>query len=62
MCPPASRGHRRIAGCAYFLWRRFPNREATTGHRLGYDLLPLVALVGISAAGLLVTLSPRASA
>lgn len=46
-----------ISGCAYFLWRRFRDREATTGQRLGYDLLPLVALLAISATGLLLTLS-----
>jgi hypothetical protein len=46
-----------IAGCAFFLWRRFRDREATTGQRLGYDVLPLVALVAISVTGLLLTLS-----
>jgi hypothetical protein len=46
-----------LAGCAFFLWRRFRDREATTGQRLGYDFLPLVALVAISTTGLLLTLS-----
>ena len=46
-----------IAGCAYFLRRRFRDREATTGQRFSYDFLPLVALVAISATGLLLTLS-----
>jgi len=40
-----------IAGCAYFLWRRFHDREAMTGQHLGQDLLPLVALVAISVTG-----------
>ncbi|HET7929452.1 MAG TPA: MFS transporter [Actinomycetota bacterium] len=46
-----------VLGCAYFLWRRFRNREATTAQRLGYDFLPLIALVAISMTGLLLTLS-----
>jgi hypothetical protein len=46
-----------IAGCAWFLWRRFRDREATTGQRLGYDFLPLLALVAISVTGLLLTFS-----
>jgi hypothetical protein len=46
-----------LAGCAYFLWRRFRDREATTGQRLGYDFVPLVALVAISVTGLLLTFS-----
>jgi hypothetical protein len=46
-----------LAGCAYFLWRRFRDREATTGQRFGYDFLPLVALVAISVTGLLLTVS-----
>ena len=46
-----------IAGCAYFLWRRMHDREATTGQRLGYDFVPLVALVAISVTGLLLTFS-----
>jgi hypothetical protein len=46
-----------IAGCGYFLLRRFKDREATTGERLGYDLFPLIALVAISITGLLLTFS-----
>ncbi len=46
-----------LAGCAYFLWRRFHDREATTGQRLGYDFVPLAALVAISVTGLQLTLS-----
>lgn len=46
-----------IAGCVYFLWRRFRDREVRTGQRLGYDFLPLIALVAISVTGLLLTLS-----
>jgi hypothetical protein len=46
-----------IAGCGYFLWRRMRDREVTSGQRLGYDFLPLVALVAISATGLLLTFS-----
>jgi hypothetical protein len=46
-----------LVGCAYFLWRRVRDREATTGQRLGYDFLPLVALVAISVTGLLLTFS-----
>jgi hypothetical protein len=46
-----------LAGCGYFLWRRFRDREATTGQRLGYDFVPLVALVAISVTGLLLTFS-----
>ena len=46
-----------LLGCAYFLWRRFRDREVTTGQRLGYDFLPLIALVAISVTGLLLTLS-----
>ena len=37
-----------IAGCGYFLWRRFRRREATTGQRFAYDFVPLLALVAIS--------------
>lgn len=44
-----------LIGCAYFLWRRFRDREATTGQRLGFDFFPLVALVAISVTGLLLT-------
>jgi hypothetical protein len=46
-----------LAGCAYFLWRRVHDREATSGQRLGYDFVPLVALVAISVTGLLLTFS-----
>ncbi|HEX8134984.1 MAG TPA: MFS transporter [Actinomycetes bacterium] len=46
-----------LAGCGYFLWRRFRHREATTGERFGYDFFPLVGLVAISVTGLLLTLS-----
>ena len=46
-----------IGGCAYFLWRRFRNREAASGQRLGYDFVPLAALIAISATGLLLTFS-----
>jgi hypothetical protein len=46
-----------LAGCGYFLWRRFRDREARTGQRLGYDFVPLVALVAISVTGLLLTFS-----
>jgi len=46
-----------LAGCGYFLWRRFRHREATTGQRFGYDFFPLVGLVAISVTGLLLTLS-----
>lgn len=46
-----------IAGCAWFLWRRFRDREATTGQRFGYDFFPLIALVAISVTGLLLTFS-----
>lgn len=46
-----------LAGCGYFLWRRFHDREAATGQRLGYDFVPLVALVAISVTGLQLTLS-----
>ncbi len=44
-----------LIGCTYFLWRRFRDREATTGQRLGFDFFPLVALVAISVTGLLLT-------
>jgi hypothetical protein len=46
-----------LAGCLYFLWRRMHDREATTGERLGYDFVPLAALVAISVTGLQLTLS-----
>ena len=38
-----------LAGCGWFLWRRFRHREATTGQRFGYDFFPLVGLVASSA-------------
>jgi hypothetical protein len=37
-----------LAGCGWFLWRRFRHREATTGQRFGYDFFPLIGLVAIS--------------
>ena len=46
-----------LAGCGWFLWRRFRNREATTGERFGYDFFPLIGLVAISVTGLLLTFS-----
>lgn len=46
-----------LLGCGYFLWRRVRNRGASTGQRLGYDFVPLVALVAISVTGLLMTFS-----
>jgi hypothetical protein len=46
-----------LAGCGWFLWRRFRQREAVTGQRFGYDFLPLVSLVAISVTVLLLTLS-----
>lgn len=46
-----------LAGCGYFVWRRFHDREAATGQRLGYDFMPLVALIAISVTGLLLTFS-----
>jgi nitrate reductase gamma subunit len=46
-----------LAGCGYFLWRRFRQREATTGQRFGYDFVPLISLVAISVSGLLLTFS-----
>jgi hypothetical protein len=46
-----------LAGCGHFLWRRFRDREATTGQRFGYDFFPLVSLVAISITGLLLTFS-----
>jgi hypothetical protein len=46
-----------IAGCSYYLWRRFRDREAMTDQHFVMDLLPLVALVAISVTGLLLTLS-----
>lgn len=46
-----------LAGCGYFVWRRFHDREATTGQRFGYDFLPHIALIAISVTGLLLTFS-----
>ena len=46
-----------LAGCAYYLWRRLLDRGATTGQRFGFDMMPLIALVAISATGLLMTFS-----
>jgi hypothetical protein len=46
-----------IAGCSWFLWRRFHDREATTGQRFGFDFFPLIALIAISVTGLLLTFS-----
>jgi nitrate reductase gamma subunit len=46
-----------MAGCTYFVWRRFRDREASTGERFGYDFIPLVALIAISVTGLLLTFS-----
>ena len=46
-----------IAGCAYFLWRRFRDREAMTDQHLAHDFMPLVALLAISVTGLLLTFS-----
>jgi ribosomal protein L34E len=46
-----------IGGCGYFLWRRFRDREVRSEQRLGYDFVPLVALVAISVTGLLLTFS-----
>jgi hypothetical protein len=46
-----------IAGCAFFLGRRFRDREVQSEQRLGYDFVPLVALVAISVTGLLLTFS-----
>jgi hypothetical protein len=46
-----------IAGASYFLVRRLRDREATTGQRFGYDLVPLIALIVVSVTGLLLTFS-----
>jgi hypothetical protein len=46
-----------IAGCTIFLWRRFRDRAVIAGQRLGYDMVPLLALVVISVTGLLLTAS-----
>ena len=46
-----------IIGCAIFLWRRFRDRAVMAGQQLGYDMLPLLALLVISVTGLLLTAS-----
>lgn len=46
-----------IAGCSYYLWRRFRDREAMSDQHFAMDLLPLVALIAISVTGLLLTMS-----
>lgn len=46
-----------IAGCGYFLWRRFRDREVVSVQRFAYDFVPLIALIAISVTGLLLTLS-----
>lgn len=46
-----------IAGCVYFLWRRFRDREAMTDQHLAHDLMPIVALLAISITGLMLTFS-----
>ena len=46
-----------LAGCGFFLWRRFRDHEVASEQRFGYDFVPLVALVAISATGLLLTFS-----
>ena len=46
-----------IAGCVTFLWRRFRDRSVIAGQRLGYDMLPLLALIVISVTGMLLTAS-----
>jgi hypothetical protein len=46
-----------IGGCVYFLRRRFRDREVRSEQRLGYDFMPLIALIAISATGLLLTFS-----
>ena len=46
-----------IAGCLIFLWRRFRDRSVTSGQRLGYDMVPLLALLIISVTGLMLTAS-----
>ncbi|GJF33520.1 hypothetical protein KNE206_62200 [Kitasatospora sp. NE20-6] len=46
-----------VAGSGYFLWRRLHDRQATTGQRFGYDLVPLLALITVSVTGLLLTFS-----
>lgn len=46
-----------LAGCAVFLWRRFRDRGVLAAQRFGYDMVPLLLLVVISATGLLLTAS-----
>ncbi|MEV6521339.1 hypothetical protein AB0M43_05245 [Longispora sp. NPDC051575] len=46
-----------LAGSGYFLVRRLRDREATSGQRFGYDLVPLLALIVVSVTGLLLTFS-----
>ncbi|HEX6580752.1 MAG TPA: MFS transporter [Actinomycetota bacterium] len=46
-----------IAGSGYFLWRRIRDREVRSEQRLGYDFVPLIALIAISVTGLLLTFS-----
>ncbi|MEV8094442.1 MFS transporter [Kitasatospora sp. NPDC085879] len=46
-----------VAGSGYFLWRRMHDRQATSGQRFGYDLVPLLALITVSVTGLLLTFS-----
>ncbi|WP_030272362.1 hypothetical protein [Streptomyces sp. NRRL B-24484] len=46
-----------IGGSGYFLWRRMRDRQAVTGQRFGYDLVPLLALITVSVTGLLLTFS-----
>ncbi|GAA2793638.1 hypothetical protein GCM10010441_18610 [Kitasatospora paracochleata] len=46
-----------ISGAGWFLWRRMRDREAITGQRFGYDLVPLLALLTVSVTGLLLTFS-----
>lgn len=46
-----------IIGCVIFFWRRFRDRSVLAGQRLGYDMVPLLALLVISITGLLLTVS-----
>jgi hypothetical protein len=46
-----------IVGCTIFLWRRFRDRSVIAGQRLGYDMVPLLALLAISITGLMLTAS-----
>src|SRR5215211_5232908 len=36
-----------LAGCGWFLWRRFRHREATTGQRFGYDFLSIAHMATV---------------